>query len=77
MLKFFLDELRRLRIAIEVRLFDSHFQVAATREIAVNLLLANNPFNAIDSLERSRVHPPHSFDPIAFNQLGNGQLQAC
>jgi len=75
-IEFSLDERGRFFVAIEVRLLAGHFQVAAAREVTVDVFFASDCLDAIDRLKRRRIHFADDFDAIAFDRCRHRQLHA-
>src|SRR5262249_48828735 len=75
-IEFALDECSGLFVAVKVRLFAGYFEVAAAREIAVDIFFAHDLLNTVDRLERSRIHLAHGLASVALEERGGGQLHA-
>src|SRR5215472_10715277 len=60
-----------------MRLLAGDFEVAAAREIAIDVFFAHDSLDAIDGFERRGVHFAHGFAPVAPDQSRNWQFHAC
>ena len=70
------DQFHRARIGIEVRLLAGDLQMAAAREIAIDLFLGHELFDAIDRRQRSRIHGARSFHAITSGKRLRAELHA-
>ena len=76
MLEFACDHFRLPRIIVEVLLLAGDFQVSATREVAVDALFAHDLLDAIDRVQRRRIHAPGTLAPVPRDELVHSQLHA-
>src|SRR5258706_1421305 len=76
MIKFARNHLRLAAVVVEMLLLAGHFQVAATREVAVNSLVTNNLLHTIDGFEGRGVHALSEFASIDRDELVHAQLHA-
>ena len=76
MTEFALQERGGFFVAIEVRLLAGNFQVAAAREIAVDIFLAHDVLDAIDGRKRCGVHFANGLAAVTLDQCGYRQFHA-
>ena len=67
MIELALDQRGGFFVVIEVRLLTGNFQMAATREIAVDIFFADDLLDAVDGVERRGVHSSNGFPAVTFD----------
>ncbi len=70
------DHLRLAGVVVEMLLLAGHFQVAATREVAIDIFFADNLLHTIDGFEGCSVHALGAFAAIHRNELVHAQLHS-
>ena len=76
MIEFARDHFGLPRVVVEMFLLAGDFEMAATREIAVDVFFADNLLDAIDGRERRGVHAPRELASVHRDELVHAQLHA-
>ena len=76
-IEFALDERSGFFIASEVHLLARDFEMAAAREVTVDVFLADDLLDAVDGVERGGVHFAHGFPAVVFDERRHRELHAA